>query len=218
MNMKSFSYLVLKKALPDYLKQKKPKITRTQGYLKHHLFIMRFLLLYIAFLPPIINLPFVSFLNEITLKVQGKGLQTVLNPIYYLCPENIYLNGQDVKGSDCHTANIPDTANEENTLRLVWNTDLYSTISFSEIFENLTNILEVDLTGYDTSKVNTMLQMFFNCSSLTSINLSNMKTSLVETMRLMFGNCYSLEELDVTSFDTSKVTDMHFMFNNCKKI
>ena len=209
--------------LPDYLEHKKPKIAFTPSNIRKDIFIMRLILIFLAFIPAIINMPLVSFAHEISVKVEGSGVHTILNPDYYICPDHIYLDTSDIKGidgTDCHLAKIPDNGNEFNTLRLVWdiNPAIYPNLSLYHIFENLTNILEVDISNYDTSRVNDTHQMFLNCSSLTSINLANINTSLVGSMRLMFGGCVSLEELDVSRFDTSKVTDMHFMFSDCKLI
>ena len=221
--MESLFYLALKTNFPEYLGHKKPKITSTKNFLRKDLYIMASFFLFLVFIPSIINIPLVSLAHEISVKVEGSGIHTILNPTYYICPEHIYLGTSDIKGidgTDCHFVDIPNGGNEFYTLRLVWNINpaIYPNISLYQIFENLTNILEVDISNYDTSRVNDMHQMFLNCSSLTSVNLAGINTGLVENMRLMFGGCVSLEELDVSAFDTSKVTDMHFMFSDCKKI
>ena len=155
--------------------------------------------------------------NQITIKIQGTGTQSILYEEYYLCPDEVYLNDDstNIVGSDCHLVNIPSTNTEINTLKLIWNT---VATSLYRIFEEMENLLEVDMSSYDTSSVNDMHQMFYGCSLLTSINLSNLKTSLVTSMRLMFSNCSSLNELDVSSFDTSNVVDMHFMFSGLSKL
>ena len=87
-----------------------------------------------------------------------------------------------------------------------------------QIFENLNNILEVDISNYYTSKATEMHQMFLNCSSLTSINLGNMNTSLMGNMRLMFGGCVSLEELDVSSLILQKLQICILFFLIVKKL
>ncbi len=47
------------------------------------------------------------------------------------------------------------------------------------MFSGCNNIIEMDLSKFDTSQVDIMTDMFLGCSSLTSINLSNIKTSRV---------------------------------------
>ena len=64
-----------------------------------------------------------SYSNEITIKIEGKGQQIITSSIYNLCPDHIYLDNDDLKGEDCHIVDIPDSANEINTLRLVWDTE-----------------------------------------------------------------------------------------------
>ena len=60
--------------------------------------------------------------------------------------------------------------------------------------------------------------MFDYCDKLTSIDLSNFDTSKVENMYAMFSDCHSLTELDLSSFDTSKVINMSYMFDNCPRL
>ncbi|WP_434006555.1 BspA family leucine-rich repeat surface protein [Listeria monocytogenes] len=56
--------------------------------------------------------------------------------------------------------------------------------------------------------------MFKNCSNLMEVDLSGLDTSAVTTMWDMFNSCRALEELDVSHFDTSSVTNMSYMFYN----
>ena len=74
------------------------------------------------------------------------------------------------------------------------------------------NILDLDLSNFDTSKVTDMHCMFFNMFYLTTLNLSNFDTSNVMDMNSMFYSVRNLRKLDLSNFDTSKVTDMHDMF------
>ena len=76
------------------------------------------------------------------------------------------------------------------------------------------NILEIDLSGFDTSKVTNMQAMFYGMSKLTILNLSNFDTSQVTDMGWMFSNMSSLTTLDLSNFDTSQVTNMYGMFGD----
>ena len=86
----------------------------------------------------------------------------------------------------------------------------------SSLFANLENVVSIDLTGLDTSRVTNMSYMFatgeWSTSSLVSINLSGFNTSNVTTMKGMFQGCTQLASLDLSGFNTSKVTDMSYMF------
>ncbi|EAD5762731.1 BspA family leucine-rich repeat surface protein [Listeria monocytogenes] len=119
-----------------------------------------------------------------------------------------------------------------------------SLLTTEGMFKNCSNLMEVDLSGLDTSAVTTMWDMFsscrvleeldvshFNTSSVTNmsymfydnrnlevLDVSNLDTSSVTNMYAMFEDCTSLEELDVSNFDTSSVTDMYRVFNGCEKL
>ena len=88
-----------------------------------------------------------------------------------------------------------------------------SKMFFSEPSEQkIKNILKLDLSSFDTSKVTNMGYMFYNISNPTTLDLSNFDTSQVRSMRSMFSAMYNLTTLDLSHFDTSKVMDMAGMF------
>ena len=74
------------------------------------------------------------------------------------------------------------------------------------------NILEIDLSSFDTSQVTNMSYMFYAMSNLTTLNLSNFNTSKVMDMSYMFAYMLNLTALDLSNFDTSQVTNMNSMF------
>ena len=78
--------------------------------------------------------------------------------------------------------------------------------------QKIKNILDLDLSSFDTSKVTDMSYMFYGMSNLTSLNLSNFDTSNVTKMYDMFSNMSNLTTLDLSSFNTSQVTYMSSMF------
>ena len=85
---------------------------------------------------------------------------------------------------------------------------------FSE--QKIKNILELDLSSFDTSKVTDMGNMFSGISSLTTLDLSRFDTSKVWNMGSMFSGMINLTTLNLSNFDTSKVTNMSFMFDNMR--
>ena len=87
-----------------------------------------------------------------------------------------------------------------------------SSMFYRGYVEQIKNILEIDLSNFDTSKVTDMRYMFYGMSNLTSLNLSNFDTSQVMYMYSMFSDMSSLTTLNLSSFNTSKVTNMYFMF------
>ena len=103
---------------------------------------------------------------------------------------------------------------QEKKIRLIWenNNEPKST---NCLFQDCSDITEIDLSNFDSSHVTSMFRMFDNCSSLTSLNISNLNTSKVNRMQYMFCGCSSLNYLDLSNFDTSNVESMESLFNNC---
>ena len=162
---------------------------------------------------------FVSNSEYIILKINKGGYQNILGADNYItCPDAIYLNDGEtnIKNSgNCRIININSNQIMINTIKLVWN----SKLSYIQgLFENLNNIIEIDISNFDSSLAKYMNMMFYGCSSLTSINFGNFITSSMVDMRGMFYMCTSLQNLDLSSFDTSKVTNMTYLFYNCEKI
>lgn len=83
------------------------------------------------------------------------------------------------------------------------------------MFDNCSGLTTLDLSNFDTSNVIDMFNMFRGCRSLTTLDLSSFDTSKVTTMNAMFSDCHNLTSADLSSFDTTNVDDMSFMFDNC---
>ena len=77
---------------------------------------------------------------------------------------------------------------------------------------------EIDVSGFDTSRVTSMEMMFSQLEKVKKLDLSNFDTSNVINMRQMFGITDKLEELDLSSFDTRNVTNMGSMFGSMRGI
>ena len=89
---------------------------------------------------------------------------------------------------------------------------VYLNENSSCMFLRTPNILDIDISNFDTSKVIDMEYMFIGMSSLTSLDISNFDTSKVTNMECMFYYMSSLTSLDISNFDTSRVTNMQNMF------
>ena len=79
-------------------------------------------------------------------------------------------------------------------------------------------IKEIDLSGYDTSKIVDMASMFYGCSNLSSLDLSNFDTRNVLDMKYLFCNCSSLVGLNLSNFNTMNVKCMNDMFCSCSSL
>ena len=73
------------------------------------------------------------------------------------------------------------------------------------------------IANLNTSEVTSMRGMFQGIP-LTDIDLTGFNTSKVTRMSSMFGSCTQFESLDLSSFNTSNVTDMYEMFYGCKEL
>ena len=88
----------------------------------------------------------------------------------------------------------------------------------SYMFQSCIALTSLDLSGFDTSNVTSMVSMFNNCEALTSLDLGSFDTSNVTSMSAMFRDCNVLASLDLGNFDTSNVTSMNNMFNGCSAL
>ena len=84
--------------------------------------------------------------------------------------------------------------------------------------QSIKNILDLDLSSFDTSQVANMKWMFYGMRNLTSLNLSNFNTSKVTNMGYMFGDMPNLTTLNLSSFNTSNVTNMQQMFAGMRSL
>ena len=101
---------------------------------------------------------------------------------------------------------------------------VYLNTNSSEMFysrnyeQKIKNILELDLSSFDTSKVESMHWMFFGMRNLIALNLSNFDTSRVTEMYGMFRDMSNLTTLNLSNFNTSRVTDMGGMFSGMRNL
>ena len=82
----------------------------------------------------------------------------------------------------------------------------------NQMFSGMSNLKELDLSSFDTSKVTSFYQMFMGASSIKRLDLSVFKTSKISVMADMFKDMSSLEELDLSNFDMSRVEQVGTMF------
>ena len=173
---------------------------------------------------------------EIIVNITESGEHLILNNSFN--SEPIYV---EVNGTIKNLTNDKKLTLESNIylIKLIWNSPLQN---LKYIFSEIPNIIEINFSNFNTSKVENMNYMFHKCIhlkkitfgnnfdtssvkameymfsnliSITSLNLSFFNTSSVEAMKKMFYNFTSLEYLDVSTFDTSKVKTFNMMFQNC---
>ena len=96
--------------------------------------------------------------------------------------------------------------------------DTSKVTNMEAMFAGMPNLTTLNLSNFDTSKVTSMISMFEGMSRLTTLNLSNFDTSRVTNMEAMFGYMYGLTSLNISNFDTSQVTNMRDMFSNIRNL
>ena len=177
---------------------------------------INFIYLFTYILFNLINIVFAEEIinnqNSIFLKTSTKGYQYIISQDRL--PDFVYVNEKQTNFDADGRINIK-SRQKINIVKLVWN---YKLKNCEFLFDSLDNIIEVDLSEFDSSEVTTMKGMFSFCSEVRSINFNNINTSSLIDMSEMFKNCDSLTEINFSSFDTSKVTNMGFLFYECPSL
>jgi len=86
------------------------------------------------------------------------------------------------------------------------------------MFGDCINLIEIDLSKFNTKNVTNMTCMFCGCSNLKNINLSSFNTKQVTDMTCMFGACHNLKSIDLSSFDINNNVKMKDMFDKCNSL
>ena len=134
---------------------------------------------------------------------------------YYVETEKVYLNADS---SEMFFSKYGEQK-IKNILDLdLSNFDTSQVTNMSSMFRGMSNLTTLNLSNFDTSQVTNMDSMLASVSNLTTIDLSSFDTSKVTRMRAMFYGMRNLTTLNLSSFDTSKVTDMSLMFYNMSSL
>ena len=133
--------------------------------------------------------------SYITLVIKGEGNQRFLYSGFSYTPSDVIIDGISKKEKCSKTYELDKN---ETKIKLVFDNQINSC---SEMFRDLENITEIDLSEFDASKVHSMQYMFYNCSNLKNINFGEINTSYSHNMEYMFSYCENLENLNLSSFE-----------------
>lgn len=97
-----------------------------------------------------------------------------------------------------------------------WNTSKVQ--SFSGTFRECTSLTTVDVSGWDTGNATSMYTMFYSCKALVELGVDNWDVSSVTNMSYMFSTCSKLESVNVKNWNVSNVTNMSYLFASCDKL
>ena len=160
------------------------------------------------------NLKLLNLKNEIFISINGSGTQKILSDNYENnLPSEIIVNNNNINENIYNY--IDNLVDKINNITMKWNEPL---INCSSMFRHLKNIISIDLSNFDSSKVLSMKNMFNGCTSLISLDLSKLDTSSVTDMSNMFSSCNLLQSLDLSNLNTSSVKNMYKIFSGCKSL
>ncbi len=94
------------------------------------------------------------------------------------------------------------------------NDRIYMNEDSRQMFNNMINIVDIDLSGLDSRYIKDTSFMFNNARSVENLDLSSLKTSRVTSMMNMFAYMSSLKNLNISNFNTQKVKNFSHMFVN----
>ena len=134
-----------------------------------------------------------NFYSEITITIKGSGTQQILSNYSDFCsfrtvhfnnlPQKIYVNGIIHENGKF----VYNLVEEINNVTMIWNDEL---TDCSGMFYGLSNIIEIDFSKFDGSKLTDIRCMFGDCFSLKSLDLRGFNTSLIEDMDSVFKGLY----------------------------
>ena len=124
------------------------------------------------------SINFVYFLSEIKLVVKGIGNKNILNYSFIYEPSEVKINGES---NNCKK--VCSFQNDVNNIVLYFNEIIENC---ENMFYNLKDIKEIDLSKFDFSNVTSTENMFNNCTLLEKIEFGNINTSSLVTMTSCF--------------------------------
>jgi surface protein len=100
--------------------------------------------------------------------------------------DKIYINEKE----EIEIKNIYALNKEDNTIKLIFTKKIESTEC---MFNQCSDISEVDLSNFDSSSIKSFAAMFQHCSPLKFVNFSSLDTSSATYMGYIFYGCSSLK-------------------------
>ena len=89
--------------------------------------------------------------------------------------------------------------------------------TLANLFKELENLIEVDLSELEADKITSLKRTFYNCVNLKKVKFDFKESNLINDMSYLFRNCTSLENVTF-NFNIENVKDMSGLFDNCTSI
>ena len=97
-------------------------------------------------------------------------------------------------------------------------TFLVQLTSMFELFKNCRNLIEVDLSQLDATKLKNVNSVFENCENLVFTNFTLKNGTNIESMEDSFSGCEKLKSVDLTDLTPQKNVSVQNMFKNCVQL
>ena len=87
------------------------------------------------------------------------------------------------------------------------------------MFKGCENLIDIDLTNLNTSKLENINSLYENCNNLEKINFFNTKLNKIREINNIFNGCENLVEIEnLDKINMSNIKKANNMFKNCKSI
>ena len=116
------------------------------------------------------------------------------------------------------SSSVFSTCNKLKTITNIGNLNISKADGISYLFYECNALTQLDLSNWDTSNIQYMVDTFDGCNNLTELNCSTWNTSKVYNMQLAFYNCNSLETIPVRDWNTKSLMYMDKAFGNCTSL
>jgi hypothetical protein len=149
----------------------------------------------------------------ITMIINGGGKKRIIGGSFSFSPEGgeVYINNkkQDGGANDEYELDIG-----QNIVIIKFQNQLQSC---ANMFYNMTDLLEVDLSKFDASQISSTSEMFYGCKNLKKVVMENFASSKIGQVYRMFAGCSSLVSLKL-KFDFFLEGSMEKMFSGCENL
>ena len=149
--------------------------------------------------------------STVILVVEGTGgEQKIVSDEFELTPSEIIVGGNSVSNIKTY-----DLAVGTFDVTLKFNSGL---TTLAHMFKSVTNIKEVDFSGFDFSNVESMNGMFFGCSDLEKVYFGETNAPAPTDVEELFQGCSKLQSVDLSKFDFSRAPSFNEMFLDCREL
>ena len=90
--------------------------------------------------------------------------------------------------------------------------------SLEKLFENISQLKEVNFSNFDMSEVTNLNSIFSGCSSLENVSFYGVDSRNLQTINFLFKNCINLKNVDLSPLNILNVVTMNSPFQGCQNL